>query len=67
MFRSFRRLWCRSFHSAIMLPIHGRYLCAVCLEEYEFPSSAHGSVPSDATCRVAPSGAEIGALNLDER
>ena len=64
MWHSIRRLWCRAFHSAILLPIHGRYLCAVCLEEFEFPTAtAAGGI----SVRVAPSGGKIGALNLEER
>jgi hypothetical protein len=27
------RWWCRMFHARPMWPIHGRYICAVCLRE----------------------------------
>ena len=30
-----RRWWCRLAHRKLMLPIHGRYLCSVCMQQFE--------------------------------
>lgn len=34
MFEGISRWWCRRTHSKAMWPIHGRYICRVCLREY---------------------------------
>lgn len=33
--RKLKRVWCKLFHTEAMWPIHGRYLCATCLEPWE--------------------------------
>ena len=41
MMQRLRRFWCGLAHSGAMCPIHGHYLCPVCLLRYpvkfEFP------------------------------
>lgn len=29
-----RTTWCKSMHDQAMWPIHGRYICTTCLQEY---------------------------------
>jgi hypothetical protein len=29
-----RTTWCKSMHNQAMWPIHGRYICPTCLQEY---------------------------------
>lgn len=42
IYRWLHRHWCGWFHKASMLPIHGKYVCSICLEEYpiEFEQGA---------------------------
>jgi hypothetical protein len=28
------RLWCRAMHRRPMWPIHGKYTCPICMQEY---------------------------------
>jgi hypothetical protein len=34
MFTFMKRLWCRRVHRRPMWPIHGKYICPRCLQEY---------------------------------
>ena len=61
------RCWCKLFHRAAFWPIHDRYLCAVCLREWEFPQAAIGQPVAGRLSPLAPNGGKIGALNLEER
>jgi hypothetical protein len=34
MIQWIRTTWCKSMHNQAMWPIHGRYICPTCLQEY---------------------------------
>jgi hypothetical protein len=34
MFHWIRTTWCKSMHNQPMWPIHGKYICPTCLQEY---------------------------------
>lgn len=34
MLRWLGEMWCKAFHGDPMWPVHGRYICPVCLREY---------------------------------
>ncbi len=34
MWNRISRLWCRAMHQKAMWPIHGKYICRQCLQEY---------------------------------
>jgi hypothetical protein len=52
-----RRLWCSLAHSGAMLPIHGRYLCPVCLlphsVPFERPTGISGEAPRPGAAESA--------------
>jgi hypothetical protein len=37
MFESALRWWCRQAHNSVLHPMHGKYICAVCLREWPVP------------------------------
>lgn len=40
MFESALRLWCRMAHRSVFHPMHGKYVCGVCLREWPVPWAA---------------------------
>lgn len=40
MFESALRLWCRMAHRNVFHPMHGKYICGVCLREWPVPWAA---------------------------
>lgn len=37
MFESALRWWCRQTHNSVLHPVHGKYICGVCLREWPVP------------------------------
>jgi hypothetical protein len=37
MFESALRWWCRRVHNNVFHPMHGKYICGVCLREWPVP------------------------------
>lgn len=37
MFESVLRWWCRAVHNNVLHPVHGKYICGVCLREWPVP------------------------------
>lgn len=40
MFESVLRWWCRMAHRSVFHPMHGKYICGVCLREWPVPWAA---------------------------
>ena len=38
-----RTTWCKSMHNQAMWPIHGRYICPTCLQEYPVAWEGHAT------------------------
>jgi hypothetical protein len=50
MFESALRWWCRQTHNSVLHPMHGKYICGVCLREWPVPwaekkADEHGLKP----------------------
>ena len=37
MFESVLRWWCRAMHNNVLYPVHGKYICGVCLRQWPVP------------------------------
>lgn len=58
MFESALRWWCRTMHRSVFHPVHGKYICGVCLREWPVPWAATTDKPAglkpDRNASVSP-------------
>ena len=54
MFESALRWWCRMAHNNVFHPVHGKYICGVCLREWPVPWGEPNEPKKSAYASLTP-------------
>ncbi len=56
------QVWCKRMHSGAMWPIHGKYICPQCLQEFPVAWERPGQPPESTLHLVKPRAAPRAAM-----